>query len=121
MLEIVFKCSGRTGHGSILFKDTPGEKLSYITQKMYEFRKTQVEKLECNPALEEGDVSCVNLTILNGGVQFNVIPVLFSATFDVRLVPDLDLKAFEKQVSNQKSFVDYFFIQKKYFCIFAVT
>lgn len=58
----------------------------------------QVEKLENDPNLEEGDVSCVNLTILNGGVQFNVIPVAFNATFDMRFVPDFDLKAFEKQV-----------------------
>lgn len=98
--EIVFKCSGRTGHGSILFKDTAGEKLSYITQKLYEFRKTQLEKLESDPNLEEGDVCCVNLTIVSGGVLFNVIPDKFSATFDMRLVPDFDLKAFEKQVRS---------------------
>lgn len=98
MIEIAFKCTGRTAHGSILFKDTAGEKLSYITQKLYEFRKIEVDKLENDPNLEEGDVSCVNLTILTGGVQYNVIPVAFTATFDIRLVPDLDLKAFEKQV-----------------------
>lgn len=67
---------------------------------MYEYRKMQVEKLESDPNLEEGDVSCINLTIVNGGVQYNVIPVSFSATFDVRLVPDLNLQAFEKQVCD---------------------
>lgn len=96
--EIVFKCTGRTGHGSKPLRDTAGEKLSYITQKLYEFRKAEVKKLENDSNLEEGDVSCINLTIVNGGVQYNVIPVAFSATFDIRLVPDLDLKAFEKQV-----------------------
>lgn len=100
--EVVFKCSGHTGHGSSLLKNTAGEKLSYITQRLYEFRKTQVEKLESDPNLEEGDVSCVNLTILNGGVQSNVIPITFSATFDMRLVPDMDLKAFEKQVRDNR-------------------
>lgn len=74
---------------------------------MYEFRKNQVDKLKSDPTLEEGDVSCVNLTILNGGVQFNVIPVTFSATFDVRLVPDFDLKAFEKQVCKLRFSVNY--------------
>lgn len=96
--EIAFKCSGITGHGSKLFKDTAGEKLSYITQKLYEFRKAEVKKLEENPSLGLGGVSSVNLTILDGGVLVNVIPVSFTATFDMRLVPDLDLKAFEKQV-----------------------
>lgn len=94
----MFKCSGHTGHGSILWQNTAGEKLSYITQKLYEFRKAEQGKLENNPDLDEGEVNCVNLTILNGGVLMNVIPVSFSATFDMRFVPDFDLKAFEKQV-----------------------
>lgn len=81
-----------------MFRNTAGEKLSYIVHKMYEFRKTQLDKLENDPKLEDGDISSVNLTILNGGVLMNVVPAMFSATFDLRLVPDLDLKAFEKQV-----------------------
>lgn len=92
------KCSGRTGHGSKLLKNTAGEKLSYITQKLYEFRKGEADKLENDPSLEQGEVSAVNLTVLNGGVQYNVIPVTLTAIFDIRLVPDMDLKAFEKQV-----------------------
>lgn len=99
VLEIMFKCSGHTGHGSILWKNTAGEKLSYITQKLYEFRNAEVLKLENNPNLEEGDVNCVNLTILNGGVLMNVIPAMFTATFDMRFVPDFDLIAFQKQVN----------------------
>lgn len=104
LTEIVFKCSGHTGHGSILWRNTAGEKLSYITQKLYEFRKAELDKLENNPDLDEGEVNCVNLTILNGGVLMNVIPVSFSATFDMRFVPDFDLKAFEKQVRVFRSF-----------------
>lgn len=65
---------------------------------MYEFRKTQVEKMENDPTLEEGDITSVNLTIVNGGVLRNVIPATITAMFDIRLVPDFDLKAFEKQV-----------------------
>lgn len=99
--EIAFKCSGVTGHGSILLKNTAGEKISYITQKLYEFRKAEVKKLESDPNLGEGGVSSVNLTILNGGVLNNVVPVTFTATFDIRLVPSLDLQAFEKQVCLQ--------------------
>lgn len=94
----MFKCSGHTGHGSILLKNTAGEKLSYITQKLYEFRNAEVEKMEKNPVLDEGQVNCVNLTILNGGVLMNVIPNMFTATFDMRFVPDFNLEAFEKQV-----------------------
>lgn len=67
-------------------------------QKMYEFRKTQVEKMEKDPTLEEGDITSVNLTIVNGGVLRNVVPAEITAMFDIRLVPDFDLRAFEKQV-----------------------
>lgn len=41
-------------------------------QKMYEFRQTQMEKMESDPTLEEGDITSVNLTIVNGGVLYNV-------------------------------------------------
>lgn len=96
--ELIFKCSGHTGHGSVNFKNTAGEKLSHILHKMYEFRKTQVDKMESDPTLEEGDITSVNLTMINGGVLRNVVPATITAMFDIRLVPDFDLRAFEKQV-----------------------
>lgn len=95
---MILKCSGHTGHGSVNFKNTAGEKLAYIMQKMYAFRKTQVDQAETDPTLEEGDISSVNLTMINGGVLHNVVPSMISATFDLRLAPNLDLKALEKQV-----------------------
>lgn len=80
------------------FKNTAGEKLKILLAKLYEFRQTQIDKMESDPTVEEGDISSVNLTIINGGVLRNVVPATITATFDIRLTPDIDLKAFEQQV-----------------------
>lgn len=73
-----------------------------------DYRQSQVDILDQNPDLVVGDVTTVNLTILKvrfaifyskapflrpviikkllqGGVQINVVPPEFSATFDVRI------------------------------------
>lgn len=65
--------------------------------KMYEFRKSQVAKMESDPDLEESDISSVDLTAVNSGETLST----FVATFDVRLAPNVDSKAFEKQVCHK--------------------
>lgn len=62
-------CTGQSGHGSLLLKNTPGEKIHYIINKFMGLRKIESEKLENNPALDIGDVTTVNLTMLSGGSQ----------------------------------------------------
>lgn len=96
--RIFFKISGTTGHGSLLHKNTAGEKLQYIVNKMMGLRATEVLRLENNPNLKVGDVTTVNLTRLNGGVQTNVVPALLTVGFDVRLAINVDHVAFEKQL-----------------------
>lgn len=53
-------CSGQSGHGSLLFKNTPGEKIHYIIDKFMSLRKIESEKLENNPELTIGDVTTVS-------------------------------------------------------------
>lgn len=67
--QIEFVCHGQSGHGSMLFRNTPGEKIHYIIDKMMNFRKGELAKLESNTKLTLGDVTTVNLTMLKGGVQ----------------------------------------------------
>lgn len=62
-------CTGQSGHGSLLLKNTPGEKIHYIINKFMNLRKIESEKLENNPELDIGDVTTVNLTMLSGGSQ----------------------------------------------------
>lgn len=49
-------------------------------------------RLQSNPHLKQGAVTSVNLTKLEGGVAYNVVPASMSASFDFRVAPDVDLK-----------------------------
>lgn len=93
-----FKCNGTSGHGSLLHERTAGEKIRHILDRFMDYRAEQVELLKNNPEFSIGDVTTVNLCILKGGVQSNVVPPAFGATFDVRLAIDVDHDAFEKMV-----------------------
>lgn len=100
--EVEFKVNGTAGHGSLLLKNTAGEKLLYIMNKLSEFRKSESARLDnSNGALTIGDVTTVNLTIVEGGVQNNVIPALITATYDIRVAQDVDQEDFEAKVKNQ--------------------
>lgn len=99
--QIEFKCFGQSGHGSLLLKNTPGEKVSYLLNKFMEFRRTQVQLLESNPELTTGDVTSVNVTILSGGVQDNVVPPVLNFVIDIRMSNNIDQKEFEERVSYQ--------------------
>lgn len=93
-----FKCSGTTGHGSLLHKNTAAEKIRFIIDKMMDYRQGQVQKLENNPEFMIGDVTTVNLTILSGGLQINIVPAMLTASFDIRLALDVDHSEFEAMV-----------------------
>ena len=43
-------------------------------------------------------MTTVNLTMLNGGVQYNVVPDKLQVGFDMRVTPLYDLDVFDKQI-----------------------
>lgn len=97
--EVQFLCHGTAGHGSLLLKNTATEKLLYCMNRMSEFRSNESKRLDdSNGALLIGDVTTVNLTVFEGGVQSNVVPPMVSALYDMRLALDVDLDAFEETV-----------------------
>ncbi|XP_058978503.1 aminoacylase-1B-like [Musca domestica] len=96
--RIYFNINGHAGHGSLLLKNTVGEKANYILHKMMSMREQQVRRLENNPDLTIGDVTTINLTQVRGGVQSNVVPPTMVLGFDVRLALDVDHKEFEEQL-----------------------
>lgn len=98
--EIEFICNGQSGHGSLLLKGTPGEKIHYIIDKFAQFRKQESAKLDNDPKLKIGDVTTVNLTMLSGGVQANVVPPTLIATFDIRVANDVNFEEFEKTIER---------------------
>lgn len=73
------KCEGTPGHGSRFLKDTAMERLVGVINRFLKFRAEQEGLLDSNPQLRLGDVTTVNLTMLEGGVQFNVVPAVATA------------------------------------------
>jgi len=65
---------GNPGHGSQFIKGTASEKILKFMGKFEEFRNQEKIKLLSDPKLHLGDVTTTNLTMLNGGIQNNVVP-----------------------------------------------
>ncbi|XP_049845383.1 aminoacylase-1A-like [Schistocerca gregaria] len=93
-------CPGSPGHGSLILPDTAGEKVRYIIDKFMDLRQKEKEKLQKNPQLKLGDVTTINLTQLQGGVQSNVVPPELTVVFDVRLALDVAHTEFEEMVNK---------------------
>lgn len=81
--QIEFVCNGTTGHASLILENTAGEKITYLLNKLMAMRQAELNKQKAgtNP----GKVTSINLTMLKGGVQPNVIPADLTAVFDIRL------------------------------------
>ncbi|XP_068247489.1 aminoacylase-1-like [Palaemon carinicauda] len=98
-LPVMVRCQGQPGHGSQFLPNNAGEKLQKVINRFMEFREKEKNKLSSNKDLRLGDVTTVNLTMLKGGVQFNVIPAELCVGFDVRLAPSVNETEFEKMIS----------------------
>ncbi|KAL5278506.1 ACY1.2 family protein [Megaselia abdita] len=99
--QIHFKFHGQAGHGCIIHKNTAAEKFHYVVSKFLEYRGNQAKRLADNPkTLHMGDVTAVNLTKIQGGVQVNVVPSLLEAWVDCRIAVDVDLTKFQEQVEK---------------------
>ena len=61
--SVIFTIPGKPGHGSLLLENTAGEKLQKLLNKFYEFRDSQLKKLNDNSELSIGDVTTVNTTV----------------------------------------------------------
>lgn len=95
--SLMFTVHGETGHGSQYFGDTTGEKMSRLLTKMNEFRSEEMRKYT-EQKLPYGNITTINLTVLKGGVQVNVIPAEMTATVDIRVSVNTDLNAFDQMV-----------------------
>jgi len=91
-------CPGQPGHGSRFLENNAGLKAQYVIDRLMELRAKEKARFEADPELRLGDVNTVNLTIMEGGVQANVVPEAFKLTFDIRITPTTDLVAFEAMI-----------------------
>lgn len=101
----------------MLLKNTAGEKVRNLLDRFIDYRQTQVKRLADHPELTIGDVTTVNITMLNGGVQSNVVPPEYKMTVDMRLALDVDHQEFEnmfkKWCEESGTDIDYTFEQKQ--------
>jgi len=88
-------CPGSPGHGSRFVENTPGAKAQYMINKLLEYREKEKKRLDANPDFTLGNVTTVNLTGMQGGVQHNVIPEKFVLSFDIRITPTTNIAEFE--------------------------
>ena len=88
-------CHGSPGHGSRFLENTAAEKAQKVINKLLEFRAQEKARLEANPNLTLGDVTTLNLTLMQGGVQVNVVPDKFVLNFDIRITPTTNIVQFE--------------------------
>ncbi|VDP03623.1 unnamed protein product [Heligmosomoides polygyrus] len=101
-------CNGSPGHGSKFIENTAGEKLvihshkfqQHVINEALAFREEQRHLLESDSKLTLGDVTTLNLTILEGGVQTNVLPEKFTAYFDIRFPPTVDMDEMERLIAG---------------------
>uniref|UniRef100_A0A8D0G1W9 N-acyl-aliphatic-L-amino acid amidohydrolase n=1 Tax=Sphenodon punctatus TaxID=8508 RepID=A0A8D0G1W9_SPHPU len=96
---IKVKAQGNPGHGSRFIENTAAEKLHRVITSLLAFREREKQRLKSEEHLTLGDVTSLNLTLLEGGVSFNVVPSEMTASFDIRIPPTVDLKAFEEQLT----------------------
>ncbi|KAI9179980.1 adenylate cyclase [Blastocladiella emersonii ATCC 22665] len=97
--------TGETGHGSQFIANTPGPKLNRVMAKFLAFRDEQEALLNSakhsdGRPFSLGDVTTVNLTKLDGGVQYNVIPQNLTMGFDIRVSPTMNLEKFRDMVNE---------------------
>lgn len=98
--KVRVNCSGSPGHGSLLLKDTAGEKLRRVLDYFMDYRESQVKKFEADPHLTVGDVTTINLTKIEGGKQNNVVPPVLSVVFDVRISLNDDIGEFVEMITD---------------------
>lgn len=85
-------CNGQSGHGSAPLDNTPGEKVRHLLDRFMDYRSNELSKITGETTI--GYVTNVNLTMINGGVQTNVVPAEITLVFDIRLAVGLDQDGF---------------------------
>lgn len=95
-MEVTF--TGNPGHGSKFIENTAVEKLHKFMTSALAFRADQKAKLDAHPELNIGNVTTLNITIIKGGVQTNVVPEKIVANVDCRVTPTDNFEELEAKI-----------------------
>ncbi|XP_036386968.1 aminoacylase-1-like isoform X2 [Megalops cyprinoides] len=97
---ITVRCPGSPGHGSRFVENTAAEKLRNVINSFLDFREKEKKRLNTSECLTLGDVTTINMTMVKGGVAYNVIPAEMDVSFDMRIPPTVNLQEFEYQIQR---------------------
>uniref|UniRef100_A0A8C8DPL3 N-acyl-aliphatic-L-amino acid amidohydrolase n=1 Tax=Oryzias sinensis TaxID=183150 RepID=A0A8C8DPL3_9TELE len=89
---ITIHCPGSPGHGSRFVENTAAEKLRQVINSFLDFREKEKQRLNTSECFTLGDVTTVNMTMVKGGVAYNVIPAEMDVSFDLRIPPTVNLQ-----------------------------
>lgn len=81
-------------------KNTAIEKIRILLDKVLTFRNTEEQRLVNSTELTTGDVTTVNVTTINGGIQQNVVPPEITMSVDVRMSVTIDHEQFERDIHD---------------------
>jgi aminoacylase len=93
--RVEFTITGEPGHGSLMIEDTAAVKLQKLITKFTDYRHAEMSRLN-GPLdlLMVGQITTANVTMINGGLQSNVIPSEFKMMVDIRVSNDIDHEEF---------------------------
>ncbi|GFN97463.1 aminoacylase-1-like [Plakobranchus ocellatus] len=89
---------GPPGHASAFIENTAVKKLHNVIGYCLAFRDEQEKLYKANPAAGLGAVTTLNVSVLEGGVQPNVVPASMSAIVDMRLPPTITPSEMKAQI-----------------------
>uniref|UniRef100_A0A8C7DMU2 N-acyl-aliphatic-L-amino acid amidohydrolase n=1 Tax=Oncorhynchus kisutch TaxID=8019 RepID=A0A8C7DMU2_ONCKI len=71
----------------------------HIINSFLDFREKEKHR-SVSECFTLGDVTTVNMTMVKGGVAYNVIPAEMDVSFDLRIPPTVNLQEFEEQIKK---------------------
>jgi aminoacylase len=97
------KAKGGAGHGSQFIEPLSTARLIKVLTKFLAFRDAELQRLNTSTnsfgaPLTLGDVTSLNVTMLNAGVQMNVVPEHAEAGVDMRVTPTTNLHKLEQTI-----------------------
>ncbi|XP_023699042.1 aminoacylase-1 [Paramormyrops kingsleyae] len=97
---ITVTCPGNPGHGSRFVENTAAEKLRRVINTFLDFRETEKKRLNTSECFTLGDVTTVNMTMVKGGLTYNMVPAEMDVSFDLRIPPTVNLQEFEERIKQ---------------------
>ena len=102
---IKITAKGNAGHGSQFIEPSATGRLIKVLDKFVQFRDAEQMRMlnginaEGRP-LTLGDVTTTNVTLINTGHQFNVVPEIATAGVDMRVSPLVNFNALERTIRS---------------------